>query len=60
MKDKTVIIIAHRLSTVTNADQIVLVNGGSVECSGMHGELLKESDLYNAMWQAHISEGGAV
>ena len=59
MKDKTVIIIAHRLSTVTDADQIVLINKGSVECSGTHGELLKESDLYNAMWQAHISEGGA-
>jgi len=59
MKDKTVIIIAHRLSTVTNADQIVLINKGSVECSGTHSELLKGSALYNAMWQAHISEGGA-
>lgn len=59
MKDKTVIIIAHRLSTVTNADQIVLINKGSVECSGTHSELLNKSDLYNAMWQAHISEGGA-
>ena len=59
MKDKTVIIIAHRLSTVTGADQIVLINKGSVECSGTHSELLKESELYNAMWQAHISEGGA-
>ncbi|MCR5426557.1 MAG: ABC transporter ATP-binding protein/permease, partial [Lachnospiraceae bacterium] len=57
MKDKTVIIIAHRLSTVTNADQIVLVNEGSVECVGTHSELLKESALYNAMWQAYISEG---
>ena len=59
MKDKTVIIIAHRLSTVSNADQIVLINKGSVECSGTHSELLNKSDLYNAMWQAHISEGGA-
>ncbi len=59
MKDKTVIIIAHRLSTITNADQIVLINNGTVECCGTHSELLKESDLYNAMWQAHISEGGA-
>ncbi len=59
MKDKTVIIIAHRLSTITDADQIVLVNNGSVECSGTHSELLKGSALYNAMWQAHISEGGA-
>ena len=59
MRDKTVIIIAHRLSTVTNADQIVLINNGTVECSGTHGELLKGSALYKAMWKAHISEGGA-
>lgn len=59
IKDKTVIIIAHRLSTVTNADQIVLVNNGTVECTGTHSELLERSNLYNTMWQAHISEGGA-
>jgi ABC-type multidrug transport system fused ATPase/permease subunit len=59
MKDKTVIIIAHRLSTVTDADQIVLINGGTVECSGTHSELLNGSALYKTMWQAHISEGGA-
>jgi len=59
IKDKTVIIIAHRLSTVTNADQIVLVNNGTVECTGTHGELLAKSTLYNSMWKAHISEGGA-
>ena len=59
MKYKTVIIIAHRLSTITNADQIVLINNGTVECSGTHSELLEKSDLYNSMWNAHISEGGA-
>ena len=59
MKDKTVIIIAHRLSTITNADQIVLINNGTVECAGTHRELLKKSALYNSMWNAHISEGGA-
>lgn len=59
IKDKTVIIIAHRLSTITNADQIVLVNNGTVECTGTHSELLEKSNLYNTMWQAHISEGGA-
>ena len=59
IKDKTVIIIAHRLSTVTNADQIVLVNNGTVECTGTHSDLLAKSELYNTMWQAHVSEGGA-
>ncbi|MCR5233631.1 MAG: ATP-binding cassette domain-containing protein [Lachnospiraceae bacterium] len=59
IKDKTVIMIAHRLSTIINADQIVLVNNGTVECTGTHSELLKKSELYNTMWQVHISEGGA-
>ncbi len=53
------IIIAHRLSTITDADQIVLINKGRVECAGTHSELLAQSALYHAMWQAHISEGGA-
>ncbi|MCR5410684.1 MAG: ABC transporter ATP-binding protein/permease [Lachnospiraceae bacterium] len=59
IKDKTVIMIAHRLPTVINADQIVLVNNGTVECTGTHSDLLKKSELYNTMWQSHISEGGA-
>lgn len=58
VKDKTVIIIAHRLTTITNADQIVLVNNGSVENTGTHQELLENSGLYRRMWQAHIGEGG--
>ncbi len=59
VKNKTVIIIAHRLTTITNADRIVLVNEGTVEQVGTHEELLENSDLYRSMWEAHISEGGA-
>ncbi len=59
VRNKTVIIIAHRLTTITNADQIVLVNDGTVEMTGTHQELLRNSELYSRMWQAHISEGGA-
>ncbi|MCR5108333.1 MAG: ABC transporter ATP-binding protein/permease [Lachnospiraceae bacterium] len=58
IKNKTVIMIAHRLSTVMNADQIVLVNNGRAEAKGTHVELLSCSSLYRDMWQAHISEGG--
>ncbi len=59
VKDKTVIIIAHRLSTIVHADNIVLVNEGTVEATGTQEELLEKSELYRSMWQAHISEGGA-
>nr|WP_240394122.1 ABC transporter ATP-binding protein [Corynebacterium lactis] len=43
---KTVIIVAHRLSTVVSADQILVLDQGSVVTSGTHDELLDSSDLY--------------
>ena len=54
-RGKTLIVIAHRLSTVTDADQIILIDQGMVEASGTHEELLENSPLYKAMWLAHIS-----
>lgn len=55
VKDKTLIVIAHRLSTIADADQIVLVNEGHIEATGTQEELLSSSDLYQKMWQAHLS-----
>lgn len=53
-KGKTLLVIAHRLSTVKDADKIVVLNGGRVEAAGTHEELLKGSPLYKKMWSAHI------
>ena len=47
---RTVIMIAHRLSTVVGADQIVVLNQGSVQESGTHAELLSQEGLYAKMW----------
>ena len=47
---RTVIMIAHRLSTVVGADQIVVLNQGSVQESGTHAELLSQEGLYARMW----------
>ena len=55
VKGKTLIVIAHRLSTITSADQIILVNDGSIEAVGTQEELLQNSQLYRDMWEAHIS-----
>lgn len=52
--NKTVIVIAHRLSTVTGADNIAVVKDGRIEAQGRHGELLENCALYREMWQAHI------
>ena len=51
---KTLIIIAHRLSTITDSDQIVVMKDGVISNIGTHEELLKTSELYREMWQAHI------
>ena len=52
---KTLIVIAHRLSTVKDSDQIFVVNDGNVTAHGTHEELLMSCPLYKEMWDAHIS-----
>lgn len=49
-KDKTVIMIAHRLSTVTNADCIYVLAEGKVAESGTHEQLLEKDSIYKHMW----------
>ena len=52
-KDKTVIMIAHRLSTVTNADRIYVLKDGTVAESGSHEELIAQSGVYAHMWEEY-------
>ena len=54
MRGKTVIIIAHRLSSIREADQILVVEEGRIVERGSHGELTGAKGLYHRMWQAHI------
>ena len=48
---RTVIMIAHRLSTVVNADQIIVLNEGRVAEQGTHAELVRGNGLYARMWK---------
>lgn len=50
---KTVIMIAHRLSTVTGADKIIVLDGGQVAEEGTHEELIEKSGLYAHMWNEY-------
>lgn len=50
---KTLIVIAHRLSTVTNADKIFVIADGNVAASGTQEELLANCELYRKMWESH-------
>ena len=50
LKDKTVIMIAHRLSSVVNADKICVIDEGKIAEEGTHKELLALKGLYASMW----------
>ena len=55
-ENKTTIIIAHRLSTVVNADNIIVLNNGKVVESGSHEHLLQARGLYENMWKRQLEK----
>ncbi len=54
VKGKTLIVIAHRLSTVRDADKLYVIKDGVIDSCGTHEELLAQNGLYKKMWEAHI------
>ena len=54
VKGKTLIVIAHRLSTVRDADKNYVIKDGVIDSQGTHEELLAQKGLYANMWKAHI------
>jgi ATP-binding cassette subfamily B protein len=56
MKDRTVLVIAHRLSTVMHADKIVVMNQGRIVAVGKHHELLETSPLYRHLYESQFRE----
>ncbi|QTQ10799.1 ABC transporter ATP-binding protein [Treponema parvum] len=51
IKDKTVIVIAHRLRTVENADKIIVLNKGMIAETGTHAELMEKGGIYREMYR---------
>jgi ATP-binding cassette subfamily B protein len=56
MKERTTLVIAHRLATVVNADRIIVLNHGRVEEIGTHAQLLEKSPLYRRLAELQFAE----
>ena len=56
MKNRTTFVIAHRLSTVINADRIIVLNDGTIAESGTHRQLLAQNGLYRKLCDAQLSQ----
>jgi len=55
MVDRTVLVIAHRLSTVTNADKIILLDKGEIKEMGTHNELMEKKGLYRNLYNIQFN-----
>jgi ATP-binding cassette subfamily B protein len=55
IKNKTVLVIAHRLSTVKNADKICVIKDGQCIAEGTHNDLVMSSPEYRKFWEASVS-----
>jgi subfamily B ATP-binding cassette protein MsbA len=60
MKGRTTLVIAHRLSTVEHADQIVVLNRGRIVEQGTHGQLLAKEGAYAALYRNQLATGEAL
>ncbi len=58
MKDRTTIVIAHRLSTVENADRIIAIDNGNIVETGTHAELLQRNGYYSYLHGSGVSIAG--
>jgi len=56
MAGRTTLVIAHRLSTVQNADVIVVLDGGRIVEQGTHASLLAQQGLYAALYQTQFRD----
>ena len=55
MANRTVLVIAHRLSTVTNADKIILLDKGEIKEMGTHNELMEKEGFYSNLYKIQFS-----
>jgi ATP-binding cassette subfamily B protein len=59
MKGRTSIVIAQRISTVLNADKIIVLDKGEIAAMGNHEELLESSEIYSEIYHSQLMEDSA-
>ena len=55
-KDKTTIIVSHRVSSAKNADKIIILENGKIIQQGFHNQLINENGYYSALYLKQLSE----
>ena len=60
MKDRTSFVVAQRISTVLNADKIVVIDKGQVAAEGTHTELIETSPIYQEIYDSQLGNGFAI
>jgi len=55
LKDRTAIIIAHRITTILNSDRIIVINSGEIVDQGTHDELLSRCELYKKLYELEFA-----
>ena len=56
MKDKTIIIVAHRLSTILLADKIIVLSNGTIVQEGTHDELINSDGIYKSLLSKQLNK----
>ena len=56
-KNRTTLVIAHRLTTILNSNKIYVINNGLIDSSGNHAELMKNSPLYKNYYEKQLKKG---